>query len=349
MSGTSMDGVDVSFAEYVQSNENSWSYNLLSAKTYSYPENLHKALQDVTKFSATDINIFDKHLGIFYGHLINQFIDDASIDKSEVDAIASHGHTVFHQPENGFTLQIGCGSTIAAITQLNVINDFRSKDVIHGGQGAPLVPIGDTLLFADQANAFLNIGGFANVCINSHPVVAFDVAPGNLPLNEYCQTHFNTPYDKNGELARTGKLNERMFDVLNDLDYYRKEAPKSLGTEWLKDEFRPLILSYANEHPRIVLHTITQHIAYQIGRALNENNAKTVMVTGGGAKNEFLIELIQEAFNGEIIVPSDTLIDFKEALVFGFMGALYLAGEPNTIPSVTGASNAVCAGVLHTP
>lgn len=349
MSGTSMDGVDVSFAEYSQSGDNKWSYNLHAAKTYAYPENLAKALQDVTKFSAQEINIFNKHLGIFYGHLINQFIDDVAVDKSEIDAIASHGHTVFHQPENGFTLQIGCGTTIAAITQLNVINDFRSKDIVFGGQGAPLVPIGDTLLFADQANAFLNIGGFANVCINSHPVVAYDVAPANLPLNDYCQKHFNAPYDKGGEFARSGRLHERMYDVLNDLDYYRKEAPKSLGTEWINDEFRPLILSYANESPRDVLHTITKHIAHQIARSLNENTAKTVMISGGGAKNDFLIDLIREEFNGEVIIPSQELIDFKEAIVFGLMGALYLAGEPNTISSVTGASKAVCAGVLHTP
>lgn len=349
MSGTSMDGVDVAYTRFTQSEENSWTHEVRAIKTYAYPEKLLKVLKDSTRFSAIELNILDKHLGIFFGHLLNQFVDDHRLNKNEIDAIASHGHTIFHQPEKGVTLQIGCGSNIAAITQLKVINDFRSKDVIHGGQGAPLAPIGDTILFADKANAFLNIGGFANVCINTHPVVAFDIGPGNLPLNEYCQEFFKTPYDKDGEFARSGRLNERMFDILNDLDYYAKEAPKSLGSEWLNDNFLSLIKSYANENPRDVLHTMTRHIAHQIARTLNENTAKTVMVTGGGAKNKFLMELIQEEFRGEIIIPSDELIDFKEAIIFGFLGALYLAGEPNNIPSVTGAKNAVRGGVLHTP
>jgi len=349
MSGTSMDGLDIAYTAFTQSADKNWTHTVLATKTFPYSENYKKALKDCTKFSAAQVNMFDKHLGKYFGHMIEQFVDDFNIDKNEVDAIASHGHTVFHQPENGFTLQIGCGSTIASITGLNVINDFRTKDVIHGGQGAPLAPIGDTLLFANRANSFLNIGGFANLCINTHPVVAFDICPANLPLNQYCQEHFGTPFDENGQFARSGKLNERMLDILNDLDYYAQPYPKSLGTEWLKDHFISLISSYGNESPRDVLHTVTRHIAHQIGRALNENTAKSVLITGGGAKNNYLIELIREEFRGEVIIPDAELIDYKEAIIFGLLGALYLAGEPSTIKTVTGANRAVCAGVLHTP
>ncbi|MDG1334260.1 MAG: anhydro-N-acetylmuramic acid kinase [Crocinitomicaceae bacterium] len=349
MSGTSMDGVDIAYTSFSQSEDKTWTHSVLATKTYPYTDNYIKALRDSVKFTAEQINMFDKHLGKYFGHMIEQFVDDFNLDKNEVDAIASHGHTIFHQPQNGFTLQIGCGSTIASITGLKVINDFRTKDVIQGGQGAPLAPIGDTLLFSNKANSFLNIGGFANLCINTHPVVAFDIGPGNLPLNEYCQEHFNTPYDENGQFARSGSLNERMFDILNDIEYYAQPYPKSIGTEWLKDNFSSLISSYGNESPRNVLHTMTRHIAYQIGRALNENTAKSVLITGGGAKNDFLIELIKEEFTGEVIIPNEQLIDYKEAIIFGLLGALYLAGEPNTISTVTGAKRAVRGGVLHTP
>jgi anhydro-N-acetylmuramic acid kinase len=349
MSGTSMDGVDVAYTSFTQSADGGWTHSIIATKTYPYTDNYKRALKDSIKFSAEQLNMFDKHLGKYFGHMVEQFVDDFSVDKTEVDAIASHGHTVFHQPENGFTLQIGCGSTIASITGLKVINDFRTKDVINGGQGAPLAPIGDTLLFAHRANSFLNIGGFANLCINTHPVVAFDIGPGNLPLNEYCQEHFGTPYDEDGQYARSGRLNERMYDILNDLDYYAQPYPKSLGAEWLKENFLSLISSYGNESPRDVMHTMTRHIAHQIARALNENTAKSVLVTGGGAKNKFLIELIKEEFTGEVILPYEELIDYKEAIIFGLLGALYLAGENNTIKTVTGANKAVRAGVLHTP
>lgn len=344
-----MDGVDLAYTTFFQSEENNWTHEVHAVKTFPYPKNLLKALKDSVKFSAIELNILDKHLGIYFGHLVNQFIDDFKIDSSEVDAIASHGHTIFHQPQNGFTLQIGCGTTIAAITQINVINDFRTKDVVNGGQGAPLVPIGDTLLFADLADAFLNIGGFTNICLKTDPVIAFDIGPGNLPLNEICQKHFNQAYDLNGEIASGGQLIPRMFDILNDLEYYQEPAPKSLGTEWLTDVFRPFVISYANENPRNLLHTITKHIAYQISSTLNKNDVKSVLITGGGAKNAFLIDQIRENFSGEVIIPSKELVDFKEAIVFGFLGALYLDGQPNTIPSVTGAKVAVCGGVLHTP
>ncbi|MFK7786288.1 MAG: anhydro-N-acetylmuramic acid kinase, partial [Crocinitomicaceae bacterium] len=191
MSGTSMDGVDAAYTSFTQSSDGAWSHTTIATKTYPYTDNYKKALKDSIQFSAEQLNMFDKHLGKYFGHMVEQFVDDFNIDKTEVDAISSHCHTVFHQPGNGFTLQIGCGSTIASITGLKVINDFRTKDVIHGGQGAPLAPIGDTLLFSSRANSFLNIGGFANLCINTHPVVAFDIGPGNLPLNEYCQEHFD--------------------------------------------------------------------------------------------------------------------------------------------------------------
>lgn len=349
MSGTSMDGVDLAHVTFSRNDQEKWHHIVHATRTVSYPKELLEALRISTRLSVEEMCRLDKALGRFFGAKVNEFIGDFQLSTTEIDAIASHGHTVFHQPQKGFTLQIGCGTTIASITQIKVINDFRTKDVVNGGQGAPLVPIGDTILFADLADAFLNIGGFANICLKSDPVIAFDIGPGNLPLNQICQEHFNQLYDINGEIAANGTMLPRIFDILNDLDYYHESAPKSLGTEWLTEVFNPLLKSYENENPRDLLHTITRHFAYQISSTLNNNGVKSVLVTGGGAKNAFLVSQIREHFNGEVIIPSKELIDFKEAIVFGFLGALYLDGQPNTIASVTGAKIAVCGGVLHTP
>lgn len=349
MSGTSMDGVDLAYVTFSSDEEGNWQYNVHATKSVAYAQKRFDSLKVSVDFSVEEMCRFDKDLGRYFGETVNDFIDEFQLDKSKIDAIASHGHTVFHQPQNGFTLQIGCGATMASVTGLIVINDFRTKDVIHGGQGAPLVPIGDSLLFSDRAEAFLNIGGFTNVCFPRNPVLAFDISPGNLPLNEICQTHFQQLYDHNGEIAASGTMIPKLFDELNELNYYSQSAPKSLGTEWLKNEFNPLLKNFANENPKDRLHTITKHIAYQIGSTLKKNSIQSVMITGGGAKNAFLIQSILENFEGDVNLPSHELIDFKEAIVFGFLGALYLSGGENTIPSVTGAKKAVRAGVLHLP
>ncbi len=349
MSGTSMDGVDLAYTTFTASNSEKWDHKVLATRTITYPDNLLQLLKDSVSLSVEEMCLLDKSLGRFFGEQVNIFIEQNKIDATKIDAIASHGHTIFHQPDAGFTLQIGCGTTIASITQLNVINDFRTKDVVNGGQGAPLVPIGDSLLFGDHADAFLNIGGFANISLNKEPIIAYDIGPGNLPLNEICQKYFNRAYDKNGDLARSGKRISRLFSELNGLDYYYQSAPKSLGTEWLTQTFRPHVSSYSECRAADILRTITDHIAHQITRALNENECASVLITGGGAKNAFLVELIRSDFTGEVRIPSEELIEFKEAIVFAFLGALYLDSKLNTIHTVTGAKGDVRAGVLHTP
>lgn len=343
-----MDGVDVALVHFSRSEEN-WKHTVQSVKTFSYSDHLLESLKHSIHFSVEQLCTLDKELGRYFAVCVNEFIRDTHISRKEIDAIASHGHTIFHQPENGFTLQIGCGTTIAVETGIPVINDFRTKDVILGGQGAPLVPIGDTLLYADRADAFLNIGGFSNICLKRSTVLAFDIGPGNLPINELTQQHFELAYDANGDLARKGKLIPTLFSELNELEYYNQPAPKSLGTEWLNQVFKPLISNHSKNEPVDLIHTVSKHIAHQIVRVLVENKCSSVLVTGGGAKNGFLIEEIRAGFNGEVILPSEEMIDFKEAIVFAFLGALYLDKKTNTLPSVTGAKRAAKSGVLHTP
>ena len=264
-----------------------------------------------------------------------------------MDTIASHGQTVFHQPARGFTTQIGNPAVIAVKTGIRTIGDFRTKDVLYHGQGAPLVPIGDQYLFGSKADGFINIGGFANISFEEKGVVrAYDICPANLPMNKLARSK-NLDYDKNGNLARAGELNYFLLDLLNSLDYYREEGPKSLGTEWLEQHFYPLLKFDKDIENNLA--TVVEHIAIQIGDICTKNELKRVMITGGGAKNTFLIERLKRYYTGEIISVDSELIDYKEALIFGLLGALNLNNEPNCLSSVTGASKNVIGGVHHLP
>ncbi len=347
MSGTSLDGLDIAHVRFLFSDESRVEFELLHCKTVPYSDELVQQLTQIDQLTLSAVMMLDKALGKFYANEINGFIKENQISKNTIDAIASHGQTILHQPSNGFTLQIGCGTTLAYHTGINVVNDFRTKDVVAGGQGAPLVPIGDFDLFNDKAEAFLNIGGFTNVSFKKEgEIIAFDIAPGNLPLNKLAASK-GLPYDKDGELARSGDINFFLLDLLNTLPYYAQEAPKSLGTEWLEEHFYPLIKF--DKEIENNLRTLTEHIGNQVGNALNITGVKTVLVTGGGAKNAFLMERIRSYFNGSLIVPNATIIDFKEAIIFAYLGALYLHGKPNALRSVTGAQRNTSGGVLHLP
>lgn len=347
MSGTSLDGLDIAHVLFDFHEDGSDSFELLHSSTYDLPGDIALKLSEATNYSVTSLCMLDKEFGFFMANCVNEFMDSNSISKSNIDAIASHGQTIFHQPHNGFTLQIGCGSTLSYHTGIPVINDFRTKDVIAGGQGAPLVPIGDFGLFSAYAESFLNIGGFSNLSYKTgEKITAYDICPGNLPLNKLAMSKGLT-FDKGGNLAKSGEINFFLLDLLNSLPYYQTEGPKSLGTEWLGEQFYPL-LKFDKEIENN-LRTVVEHIAYQIGNQLNNSEKQSVCITGGGAKNSFLISRIEHYYKGSILVPETVLVDFKEALVFAYLGALYLANRPNALASVTGAcQNSIC-GVLHVP
>jgi anhydro-N-acetylmuramic acid kinase len=291
--------------------------------------------------------ILDKKIGQFYAEKVNEFIKKNKLDSNLIDAIACHGQTIFHQPQNGFTYQIGCGSTLAYHTGIKVVNDFRTRDVIAGGQGAPLVPVGDFSLFANQTESFLNIGGFTNISFKKdNDIIAFDICPGNLPLN-LLANQLGFDFDKNGEIGKSGSIIPELLQHLNSLEFYKSIPPKSLGTEWLENVFYKTISSEYDTND--LMSSIVEHIAVQISTILKKEKLASVFITGGGAKNNYLIERIKMHFKGQIIVPEMKIIDFKEAIVFAFLGALYLRNEPTTLTSVTGAKRPVCSGVLHIP
>lgn len=345
MSGTSLDGIDIAFVKISHDDQGHWSFDLLKAETVEYSDELKESLRISTEISAPALFHLDKVLGQTMGDAVNQFIQKNKISKAEIKIIASHGHTVYHQPEKGFTVQIGCGSTMALKTGISVVNDFRSKDVILGGQGAPLVPIGDFELFKNEAEAFLNIGGITNVSLKKDgKIIAFDCGPGNLPLNRLARNK-GLSYDKNGEIARSGEINFFLLDHLNALPFYKLNGPKSLGTEWLEQYFYPLVKFDRDIENN--LRTIIEHEAYQIGQVLNRHEVESVMITGGGAFNQFLVERIQHYYKGKVVLPAKEVIEFKEAIIFAFLGALYLEDLPNCLSEVTGASRDVCGGIFH--
>ncbi len=347
MSGTSLDGVDVTYATYTKISEKNWEFTIHASHTFQFPEILLSSLHEASKLSGSQLATLDHDLGEFFSSSINEFIEDKGIIRNEVDAIASHGQTIFHQPSRGFTTQIGNPAVIAVRTGIRTIGDFRTKDVLYHGQGAPLVPIGDQYLFGSKADGFINIGGFANISFEEKGVVrAYDICPANLPMNKLARAK-HLDYDKNGNLAREGELNYFLLDLLNSLDYYQEEGPKSLGTEWLEQHFYPLLKF--DKDIEINLATVVEHIAIQLGEICTKKDLKRVMITGGGAKNTFLIERFKRYYTGEIISVDSELIDYKEALIFGLLGALNLNNEPNCLSSVTGATKNVIGGVHHLP
>ena len=341
MSGTSLDGIDL---VYVKFDKNKYqNFEILYSETIAYSEKWKSTLQEAIGFSADDLKTLDFNYGGLLGKVINEFVDKFKID--QIDFIASHGHTVLHQPKNGITLQVGSGQTIANITKQKVICDFRTQDVKLGGQGAPLVPIGDELLFSDY-NYCLNLGGFSNISFNKDEVrIAYDICPVNIVLNFYANK-LGLDYDESGKIASKGKINKELLDKLNALSFYKKEAPKSLGLEWVQEIIFPLIDELEKDVPSI-LRTFVEHVAVQISKVIINDNL--VLITGGGVFNTFLIERIAFYANIKITLTSKKLINFKEALIFAFLGLLSSQGKVNCLKSVTGASRDHSSGEIFYP
>lgn len=341
MSGTSLDGVDLAYVRFDK--ENYTDFEIIAAQTYEYSEKWSGLLSKAISFSEEELAMLDLQYGTLLGGLASRFIKEHTI--TTVDFIASHGHTILHQPEKGITLQIGDGQTIANITQHKVICDFRTQDVALGGQGAPLVPIGDKLLFANY-DFCINLGGFANVSYEQKGErIAFDICPANIVLNHYTRS-LGLAFDDGGRIAASGTINKVLLDRLNALAFYTKTPPKSLGLEWVQEHIYPLINSLETE-VSIILNTFVEHIAMQIGNVVDKH--QKVLITGGGALNTFLIRRIKAHTECEIGIPSQKLINYKEALIFALLGVLRVDNQVNCLKSVTGAQKDHSSGVIFCP
>lgn len=339
MSGTSLDGLDICFAKF--SKENSvWKFEILKAETFSYPGIWENQLRNSIHLKSEELLALNSEYGFYLGEKVQEFIAKNSL--KNIDLIASHGHTVFHQPKKKFTLQIGDGRAIKILNKIPVVYDFRSQDVLLGGNGAPLVPIGDELLFS-EFDGCLNIGGFSNISFKQNGErVAFDICPVNIVLNKFAKK-LGKNYDENGAFARKGIVNKTILSNLNSLKFYTENPPKSLGIEWVNQNILPVL---KDETPENILATFTEHAAIQIAETFNNFSLKKVLFTGGGTYNSYLLERIKSKTKTEIIVPEKNLIDFKEALIFAFMGVLKMNGKINVLSSATGSSENHSSGIL---
>ncbi|MCU7615736.1 anhydro-N-acetylmuramic acid kinase [Chryseobacterium sp. PBS4-4] len=339
MSGTSLDGLDICFARFEKQNS-VWEFQILKAETISYSKDLEDQLRNSIHLSAEKLLELHSEYGFYLGKEVKNFILKNKIEN--IDIISSHGHTVFHQPQKKFTLQIGDGRAIKIETGLPVVYDFRSQDVLLGGNGAPLVPIGDELLFSEY-DACLNLGGFSNISLKLNDKrIAFDIAPVNIVLNKLAE-NFGKNFDENGDLAREGKINTEVLIKLNSIEFYGQSHPKSLGIEWCNENIFPL---FTDLDPKDLIATFTEHSAQQISKVFNQYRLKKVLLTGGGTYNSYLIEKIKEKTNSQIIIPEREIIDFKEAMIFAFMGVLKINNEINVLSSATGSSHDHCSGII---
>lgn len=348
MSGTSLDGLDLCYCHITKDVDN-WSFEIVETKSISYSDDMQSELKNSIYLKADALLQFHNTYGTWLGQQAKQFISDKKLD---VDYIASHGHTTHHQPKNGFTFQIGSGQHLANESNSKAICDFRTNDVALGGQGAPLVPIGDQLFFG-KYDFCLNLGGISNISLEQKGKrIAYDIGLANMILN-YITRKINLAYDKGGELARSGSINQNMLDRLNGLKYYLLPYPKSIGYEWFVEEVVPIV-DVTDDTTENLLYTSIHHICEKIAQQIKLNSTgseSSLFVTGGGALNHFLIEVLQEKLGKsvKVVIPEKELIEFKEAVVFALMGALRVEQEINVLKSVTGAKRDSSSGVLFLP
>ncbi|NCO63819.1 MAG: anhydro-N-acetylmuramic acid kinase [Flavobacteriales bacterium] len=331
MSGTSLDGIDMVYTTF--NFDKIWTFKIIFSVTVPYEIEWIQKLNDLVLMSKSELRQIDEAYTSYLAQNINSFMKTHNIHV--IDAICSHGHTAWHQPQNKLTYQIGNLPKLATLLKQTVVCDFRVQDVDFGGQGAPLVPIGDALLFSKYEYC-LNLGGFANISLGiDNQRIAYDICPVNIVLNYYVK-QLGFEYDNDGMTASTGMINMDLLNKLNDLDFYRKPYPKSLGLEWVKSNIFPLIDSHSLAI-KDVLRTFVEHVAIQISKEINLKEHASVLVTGGGAYHGFLMNRINALTNNTIIKPSKEIIEYKEALIFGFLGVLKLRAENNCLKSVTGA------------
>ena len=343
MSGTSLDGVDLACVHFSVSKN--WRFDIEHSETIPYTEEWLAVLKNLVLKNHNDLEEIDVAYTQYLSEIIIGFMERNNIDN--VDAISSHGHTALHDSDNGITYQIGNLKQIATLVQCKVVCDFRVDDVKLGGQGAPLVPIGDVLLFPEY-DYCVNLGGFANISTDiNNERIAYDICPVNIVLNYY-MSQIGMDYDDKGEMAASGNVHANLLQALNSLDYYTLKYPKSLGYEWVENFILPLIKSFQLEINDI-LRTFIAHIASQISKEINTKENAQVLITGGGVYNDFLINEIKKQTKNTLVIPEANLIEYKEALIFGLLGILKIRNEINCLSSVTGANRNHSSGKIYLP
>ena len=342
MSGTSLDGVDLVYVNFKQ--DKYWKYEIINSKTYKYKKKWKNLLQNISQKKIHLIEKIDIDYTKLLSNYINDFIDEFSI--KEIDFISSHGHTALHQPLNSITYQIGNLPILAKYINHKVVCDFRVQDVKLGGQGAPLVPVGEEYLFSEY-NTLINLGGFANITKKiKDKLIAYDICPVNIVFNHLSEK-MELKYDDRGYIASIGKINEDLYSQLQRLSYYKKDPPKSLGIEWVNDQINSIMNNFNNLPIKDIMNTFSNHFAFQIARNIGDQDK--VLITGGGAYNDYLIDRIKNLTNSKITIPDPNIIEYKEAIIFSFLGLLRVLEINNCYSSVTGAKKDHCSGKIFNP
>lgn len=348
MSGTSLDGLDLAYC-HISKKYDQWKFEIKETRAISYDKDMRAHLKNSIELPADELLIFHNTYGSWLGQQAREFIIEKGLD---VDLIASHGHTTHHQPAKGLTLQIGSGQHLANVSGYKTVCDFRTNDVALGGEGAPLVPIGDRLFFGNY-NFCLNLGGISNVSFEHQGKrIAYDIGLANMILN-YITQKIGLSYDKNGTLASKGVINMNMLKQLNQLSYYELPFPKSTGYEWFLEKVVPIV-NATRDTTENLLHTAVHHICEQVALQVKRYATKdqsTILVTGGGALNQFMMEVLRSNLEPmvSLVIPEMKLIEYKEALVFALMGVLRIEKEVNILKTVTGASKNSSSGVVYLP
>lgn len=341
MSGTSLDGIDLAMVHLAP--QPPYTFAVSAATTIAYPAAWRKRLRYQAHLSAPELLVLNAEYSAYLAEQIQQFIKNRALSP---ELIAMHGHTYFHQPQEGYTFQLGHGAVVAQRTGIPTVSDFRSQDVALGGQGAPLVPLGDRHLFSSY-EACLNLGGFSNISmLHRHPVQAFDIGPLNMALN-YLAQRAGKNYDHNGTMARNGQVQEALYQQMNALPYYQGPPPKSLSAEWYEQHFKPLLQQdYALND---MMATVVQHAAFQMVQVARQYNLQKILLSGGGAYHQYLLEVLNQLLPKVWHLPKPEIIDNKEAIIFALLGMLRFQQKINVLCSVTGALTDHSAGIIHLP
>ncbi len=344
MSGTSLDGIDLAYS--VLHKKDVWSFKILLAETVSYPLEWKLRLQEAHRYDTEKLEALDHEYTCFLAGVIKDFIDRNAI--KNIEAVCSHGHTILHQPASGITLQIGNQKELAVLIGQKVVCDFRVQDVVLGGQGAPLVPIGDQLLFSEYTYC-VNLGGFANISMEiDGQRVAYDICPVNIVLNKVV-AQLGHAYDDGGAIAASGMLIPELLTTLDAIPFYIEKPPKSLGLEWVEQHIFPVLQAYDSYNVADILRTFCIHVAKQIAAQFTLVGATKAFFTGGGVYHRFLMKEITNYTTAVISIPNPEVIEYKEALIFSFLGVLRLREEYNCLKSVTGASKDHSSGNVFMP